>query len=87
MVGATITFFCRGRQNDGKWSFRCDAVSGATSGRDCDCQQLRCSDFFGNWLAVSSQASDVNLDRLDGALPAFLNGASAPRPFSWGANV
>ena len=39
-------------------------------------QQLRCSDFFGYWLTVSSQAGDVNLDRLDGALQAFLDGAA-----------
>jgi len=28
------------------------------------------------WLTVSSQAGDVNLDRLDGALQAFLDGAA-----------
>src|SRR6516165_7147179 len=50
---------------------------GATSGGDCDGQQLRGSDFFGYWLTVSSQAGNVYLDRLDGALAAFLEGAAA----------
>jgi hypothetical protein len=58
------------------------AVGRATSGRDCDGQQLRYPDLFGNWLTISTQAGNVNLDRLDGALPAFLDGAAtgeAPR--------
>jgi hypothetical protein len=56
--------------------FQCNAVVSAISGRDCDGQQLRYSDLFRNWLTISSQAGNVNLDRPDGALPAFLDGAA-----------
>ena len=53
-----------------------NAVGRVTSGRDCDGQQLRYPDLFGNWLTIGSQAGNVNLDRLDGTLPAFLDGAA-----------
>jgi hypothetical protein len=46
------------------------------SGGDRDGQQLRCADLTGNRLAAGLQADDVDPDRLDGPLPALLEGAA-----------
>jgi hypothetical protein len=43
------------------------------SGSDCDGQQLRCPNLFGDGFTVSPQAGDVNFDRLDGPLTAFFD--------------